>query len=178
MNIIITGSVCTGKTTLAKILSRILHYKYIDVNGIIKTHKEVVAGYDRKRKTKEIDTNKLNKVLLKIIKKEKNSIVDSHLSHYLPRKRVDLCIVCKTDLKTLKKRLERRTYSPLKIRENLDAEIFDVCAIEAAERGHNIFVFYADKPIKKQLQTLLSHILKSEGAHSLKDKPKRSAKQA
>src|SRR3989344_2677449 len=98
MNIIITGSVCTGKTTLAKILSRILHYKHINVNGIIKTHKEVVAGYDRKRKTKEIDTNKLNKVLLKII--------------------------------------------------------------------------------KKQLQPLLSHILKSEGAHSLKDKPKRSAKQA
>jgi broad-specificity NMP kinase len=43
-------------------------------------------------------------------------------------------------LKKLKKRLEKRNYSKSKIRENLDAEIFDVCLVEAKEKGHKIKV--------------------------------------
>ena len=38
----------------------------------------------------------------------------------------------------LKKRLEKRGYSKQKIRENMDAEIFDVCLNEAKEEGHKI----------------------------------------
>src|SRR3989344_3218410 len=43
-------------------------------------------------------------------------------------------------LKKVKKRLEKRGYNKLKIRENLDAEIFDVCYEEAKELGHKVEV--------------------------------------
>jgi adenylate kinase len=66
----------------------------------------------------------------------------------LPSKYVDLCYVTKCDLKTLKKRLEKRRYSKEKIRENLDAEILDVCLIEALENKHKVKVINTTKEIK------------------------------
>ena len=69
------------------------------------------------------------------------------MSHYLPKEYVDLCIVTKCNLKELNDRLYHRGYHPEKIRENLDAEIFDVCLFEALEHGHDIYVFYTDREI-------------------------------
>lgn len=54
---------------------------------------------------------------------------------------VDMCIVLTcSDLKVLQQRLKKRKYSPQKIRENLDAEIFQVCLVEARERGQKVVV--------------------------------------
>jgi len=146
--IIITGSVCTGKTTLAKKLAKKQNYKYIDVNSLITKHK-LASGYDKKRKSKIVDIKKLNKFLIKLInhfkyhEKTKGIILDSHLTHFLPNKYVDLCIVTKTNLKKLKKRLEKRKYSKQKVRENLDAEIFDICLVEAKEAGHKVKIVFS-----------------------------------
>ena len=41
-------------------------------------------------------------------------------------------------------------YSKSKIRENLDAEIFDICLNEAKEKGHSTFVIDTTKGIKKE----------------------------
>ncbi|MCX6712025.1 MAG: adenylate kinase family protein [Candidatus Woesearchaeota archaeon] len=144
MIICITGSVSTGKTTLAKRIASKIKGKYIDVNKIITKYK-LSEGYDKKRKSKIVDIKKLNKVLIDLIKKSKNLVIDSHLSHYLPKKYVDLCIVTKCNLKILKKRLEKRGYDKDKIRENLDAEIFDVCLNEAKEKGHKIKIINTTK---------------------------------
>ena len=132
----VTGTPCTGKTTLAKKLSKKLNYEYVDVNKLIEKNK-LSSGYDRKRKCKIIDIKKLNNFLVnKIIKKsKKNLVIDSHLSHYLPKKYVDLCIVTKCDLKELNKRLKKRKYNKDKIKENLECEIFDVCLNEAKDVG-------------------------------------------
>jgi len=143
MIIIVTGTPATGKTKVAKEIAKRLKYKYIDVNSIIKENK-LAEGYDDKLKSKIVDVNNLNKILLKI---KGNAVIDSHLSHYLPKKFVDLCIITKCDLKVLKKRLEKRGYSKEKIRENLNAEIFDVCLVEANERKHNIMVIDNTKKV-------------------------------
>ncbi|MEK6876962.1 MAG: AAA family ATPase [Nanoarchaeota archaeon] len=91
---------------------------------------------------------------IKSIKNKKNNrnikngiIIDSHLSHYLPERYVDLCIVTKCGLKELKRRLKKKKYSESKIRENLDAEIFDVCLNEAEENKHNLIVINTTKGI-------------------------------
>jgi len=144
MVIIVTGAVGTGKTTIAKKLTKELKYKYIDVNKII-SEKKLASGYDKKRKCKIVDIVKLNKVLIDMIKKDRNLVIDSHLSHFLSSKYVDKCIVTKCDLKELEKRLKKRKYSKEKIRENLDAEIFDVCLEEAKENKHNVEVVRTDK---------------------------------
>ena len=75
-------------------------------------------------------------------------ILDSHLSHYLDKKYADLCVVVKCDIAILKKRLEKRGYNKKKIRENLDAEIFYVCLVEAIELGHRVVVVDTSKGFK------------------------------
>jgi len=148
--IIVTGSVGTGKTTLSKKLAEKLNFIYVDANKIIKKY-NLSENYDKKRKTKIVDIERLNKALIKEINKHKKSIkngkinkkgiiIDSHLSHYLSKKYVDLCIVTKCNLKELEKRLKKRKYPMRKIRENLDAEIFDICLNEAKDAGHKTIV--------------------------------------
>lgn len=146
--IIVTGSTCSGKTTLARMISKKYNAFYININHLIKENK-LYSKHSRKMETYIVDVIKLNKFLINLIKKSKKSLViDSHLSHYLPSKYVDLCYVTKCDLKVLKKRLMKRKYSKEKIRENLDAEILDVCLIEALENKHKVKVVDTTKGIK------------------------------
>ncbi len=140
--ICISGSVGTGKTTIAKKISKLLNYEYINIKSFAKKNK--LGSYNKK--VYEIDVKKLNKKLIDLIKKsKKNLIIDGHLSHYLPKKYVDLCIITKCDIKKLKNRLKKRNYSKEKIRENLDVEIFDVCLVEAKEKKHKIIVMDTSK---------------------------------
>src|SRR3989339_1878438 len=147
MIICISGSVGTGKTTIAKSLAQKLKFKCVDINMLIKKNK-IYSGYNKKLETYEVDVKKLNKFLVLYIKGKDNLILDSHLSHYLNKKFIDYCIICKCDLKELKKRLEKRKYSKEKIRENLDAEIFDICRTEAEQKGHRIKVIDTTKGFK------------------------------
>ena len=153
MNIItISGTPGTGKTTLAKKLSKRLNYKHIDVNEVIKKY-GISEEYDGKRKCNVVDIKKLNKFLIKEINQYKKTkgingvIIDSHLSHYLPKNNIDLCIITKCGLAILKNRLKKKGYSKEKIRENLDCEIFDICLNEAKENNHKIFIVNTTKDI-------------------------------
>ena len=122
-----------------------LNFLYLDVNNLISKYK-LYESYDKKRKTKIIDIKRLNKFLIQRIKnfqkngKYKGIIIDSHLSHYLPKKYVDLCIITKCDIKVLHRRLKKKRYHKEKIQENLQAEIFDVCYNESIERKHKVMV--------------------------------------
>ncbi len=141
--IVVTGTPGTGKTVVAKRVAKKNRFLYLDGKRLISNFK-LEEKYDRKRKTFVVDEKRFVKLLINIIKiiktnkKIKGIVIDSHLAHYLPRKYVDLVIVIKTDLKKLKQRLQKRKYSKLKIKENLEAEIFDVCYEEAKELKHKI----------------------------------------
>lgn len=146
--IVVSGVPCTGKTTLSKLIAKKFNFKCINVNKFIKENK-LYNYFDRKRNCFVVDVKKLNKYLIKLIKKSKsNLIIDSHLAHYLPKNHVDLCIITKCNLKELKLRLNKRKYDKLKIKENLESEIFDVCLNEAKELGHNVLVVDTTKAVK------------------------------
>ena len=87
---------------------------------------------------------KLNIKKITNIKKNKQKIkgiiIDSHLSHYLPRRYVDFCIVAKCDIKELNKRLKNKKFNKNKIQENLQSEIFDICHNEAIRRKHKVII--------------------------------------
>ena len=148
--IAVTGVPGTGKTTVSKKLSKKLDFYYLDVNKLILKHK-ISDGYDKKRKTKIVDIKKLNQFLIKEInkfkknKKFKGIIIDSHLSHYLPKKYVDFCIVTKCDIEELNRRLKKKRFDKNKIKENLQAEIFDICYNEALESKHKIIALDTTK---------------------------------
>ena len=158
MIIVVTGSSCVGKTKVAMAITEKYDLEYFDVYGFIKKNK-IYDKYDRKWNSFLVDVEKLKKALVDVVKNKDNLVIDSHLSHYLDKKYVDLCVVVKCDIKILKKRLEKRKYSKLKIRENLDAEIFDTCLVEATEKGHNIKVIDTSKGFKK---SLLKNLIKME----------------
>ncbi len=139
MIIAVSGTPGTGKTTVAKSLSKLPGHSYVDVKKLIKDRR-LSLGKDRKRDCDIIDHYELNRILIKMIKSDRNLVIDSHLSHMLPKRDVDACVVTSCSLKELKKRLKARGYSSGKIRENLDAEIFDTCRTEAEEKGHKVIL--------------------------------------
>ncbi len=142
--IIISGSPGTGKSTLARSLAKKLGFQRLNLHN---HYREISKIYDPKKQSHIIDYNKFEKLVREKKKRAaKGLIVDSHISHLLPKKMVDLGVVLTcSDLKTLETRLKKRKYSRKKIRENLDAEIFQVCLAEAKERKHRILVFDTGK---------------------------------
>ena len=153
--IIVTGSVGSGKTTFAKKLSDYLEFKYVDVNEVIKLN-NLGEGYDKQKECLIVDSVKLGKVLDGLIDKNNSGLViDSHMSHYVNPKNVDLCVVTKCDLKVLKKRLESRGYSKQKIKDNIEAEIFNTCFVEAKEKGHKILIVDTSHGINENMFNLI-----------------------
>ena len=144
--IIISGSPGTGKSTLARSLAKKQGFERLNLHNY---YRQISKGYDQKKQSHIIDYKKFEKLVREKKKQAaKGLIIDSHISHLLPKKKVDLCIVLTcSDLKTLEARLKKRKYSLKKIRENLDAEIFQVCLAEAEERKHKVLVFDTSKKI-------------------------------
>lgn len=143
--IIVTGSPSSGKTTIARKLARKHNYSYLNITSFIKKHR-LSESYDMKRKCLVVDTKKLIPKLVKEISSSKKTLViDGHLSHYLPKKYVKLCIVTTCSLKTLNKRMKKRRYSGEKIKENLQSEAFEMFITEAKENRHKIKIIDTSK---------------------------------
>ncbi len=154
--IIVTGSVGSGKTTLAKKLSKFLDFDYIDVNYVVKKNK-LAESYDESKKCNIVDVEKLNKFLIELIKESVvGLVIDSHMGHYLPKKYVNICVVTKCNIGVLKKRLKKRNYSLQKIKDNIEAEIFNTCFEEAKENRHKILLVDTSKGITKDVLSLIS----------------------
>lgn len=128
-----------------KLIELIIFFKNYKINGRVPVPSVSRAKTLKNLNIKEMPIKKQNKT-----KKFSGIIIDSHLSHYLPRKYVDLCIVTKCGVGELDKRLKRKKFNKSKIRENLQAEIFDICHNEALERRHNVLVVNTSKGFKIQ----------------------------
>lgn len=151
--IIVTGTPSTGKTTLAKQIEKKYCFKRLDVNAIIKKNK-LREGYDRKNKCWIIDEYRFTSVLEAVVrekrKNRKKIVIDSHLSHYLSPRFVDICLVTRCDLDELYRRLKKKRYPKNKIEENMECEIMEVCLQEAYERKHVLIVVDTTKKRKKE----------------------------
>ena len=130
--VFITGTPCTGKTTLASKLNG----RLIKINDLAINH-DFVLGIDENKGYKVIDIDKLSAYVDELIKDcDELLIFEGHLSHLCDG--ADKVIVLRVDPDILKTRLEARDYSDAKIRENLEAEALGVCSEEAYEK-------YSDK---------------------------------
>ncbi|MCD6547650.1 MAG: adenylate kinase family protein [Nanoarchaeota archaeon] len=155
MLLIISGTPGVGKSSVAKELSKKLNAKLVDLEKIAKEN-NIVVTYDKKAKSYVVDESKLTKVIKKQIK-DGNYIIPSHLSHFISPKIVDLCVVLRCNPKELEKRLKKRKYSKEKIKENILAEILDVCLIEAVEIGHKV---HEINTTNKKISEIVDEIIK------------------
>merc|ERR1719316_2099463 len=81
--------------------------------------------------------------------------VDFHSAGFLPDNWFDLVVVLRADTGVLSARLDKRHYTEAKIKENLEAEIFQVCldeAREAFEEAEGVRVVELANNTQEQLQ--------------------------
>ncbi|MBQ7928901.1 MAG: adenylate kinase family protein [Methanobrevibacter sp.] len=127
--IFITGTPCTGKTTVSEKLSSRLGCKLVKINDLA-LENDFVLGVDDEKGYKVIDIPKLSEKVSEIIgASDELLIFEGHLAHLCDG--ADNVIVLRVRPEILRFRLEGRDYSEAKIRENLEAEAMGVCTVEA-----------------------------------------------
>ena len=133
--IFITGTPCTGKTTVSEVLSEKLNCRLIKINDLA-IENDYVLGIDEDKGYKIIDIDALNDKVSQIIRDSDELIIfEGHLAHLCSG--ADKVIVLRVHPEILRKRLEERDYSESKIRENLEAEAMGVCTAEAFDEYGN-----------------------------------------
>jgi len=133
--ILITGTPCVGKTTIATALAEKIEAKYINLTEFAKTN-NLALNQDNERNTTIINEEEMKQKLLETIDASQNSniIIDGHYaSAVIPTQYVTLVFVLRRNPIELKEFMERRGYTGSKLWENLQAEIIDVCLGEAVE---------------------------------------------
>ncbi len=135
--IFITGTPCTGKTTVSEVLSSRLGCRLIKINDLA-LENNFVLGIDDEKGYKVIDIPKLSDKVAEIIDgSDELLIFEGHLAHLCNG--ADKVIVLRVRPEILRSRLEGRDYSEAKIHENLEAEAMGVCTAEAYDiYGENI----------------------------------------
>ena len=161
MNVALTGTPGTGKSTVSKHL-REQGYQVLDLNHIALTEKLVIS-YDKVRETSEVNLDKLNEYLIKYLKtitdnlKDNVVFLEGHLSHLVEV--VELIIVLRCHPSELRNRLNTKDWSDDKIRENLEAEALDAITIECVNEYGQDKIFEIDTTTKNT-KTVLEDILK------------------
>jgi len=130
--IVVTGTPGVGKTIVSERLAQKLGAAHITVADLVRRER-ITSGYDEKRQTLIADDKKLAKRVQQIIgKTRKTVIVDGHFATgIVPRSYVTKVFVLRCHPKQLKQRMVERSFQGAKLRENLAAEILDVCLTDA-----------------------------------------------
>src|SRR3990170_437530 len=131
--LLITGTPCVGKTTIARQLAAQLDAFYVNLTELAKKEK-LIQGEDAKRKTAIINENRMRAKLKEIIDQTEktNIVIDGHYAAaVVPKTHVTLIFVLRRNPVELREFMEKTGFSGVKLWENLASEILDVCLVEA-----------------------------------------------
>jgi len=133
--ILITGTPCVGKTTVAKALTTKLNAQYINLTDYAKQNNLIIEE-DPERCTTVINEEAMQENLGATIDASENGtiVIDGHYAAaVIPEEQVAQVFVLRRNPVELKSFMEKRGYSGSKLWENLQAEIIDVCLGEAVQ---------------------------------------------
>jgi len=132
--ILLTGVPGVGKTTIAALLSERLKGVHVNLSELALAE-GLVTGYDSIRETSIVDLERTTTRLMEIIREGRDPLViEGHFSQdVVSPERVSNVFVLRRAPWRLKDELESRGYNPEKVKENVEAELLDVCLVEAIE---------------------------------------------
>ncbi|PRT52493.1 Adenylate kinase isoenzyme 6 FAP7 [Wickerhamiella sorbophila] len=158
VNIIITGTPGTGKSSHAQLLiEQDSGLKLVDVNELAKAN-NLYAGFDKERNSQIVDDEKLLDFLEDDLEKG-NNIIDWHCCDVFPERLIDLVIVLRSDNTILYDRLKARDYEGKKIEENIDAEIMEVILNDARESFDEEIIVPLESNKIEEVQSNVDRIL-------------------
>lgn len=131
--ILVTGTPCVGKTTVARLLASKLDALYVNLTDLTLREKTVL-GRDEERDSIIVDENSTRRKIREIVENCDKSevIVDGHYAaSVVPEKLATYVFVLRRDPVELRKFMEDRGFSARKLWENLASEILDVCLCDA-----------------------------------------------
>jgi len=133
--VVITGNPGVGKHTCAKFVSEKLgKAKLIDINRVILSNNAITLPTSAVNGIGEIDVKKTEKLILEEIKKTKDVVIVGHLAPYVLRTTgIDLVAVLRRSPYQLAKIFRQRKYTPMKMKENIAAEILGITLYDSVE---------------------------------------------
>jgi adenylate kinase len=158
--ILITGTPCVGKTTIAKQLSIKLDGLYINLTELAMKEK-LTLRKDEERNTIIISEGKMRNKIGEIIGKTEKTviIIDGHYAAAVtPKEQATHVFVLRRDPRELRGLMEKCGFSGPKLWENLAAEILDVCLVEALREQESTKVCELDIT-RKTVEESLIYIL-------------------
>jgi len=131
--ILITGTPCVGKTTVARLLASKLDALYVNLTELV-VHDNLVSGKDDERDSIIVDENRMRRKIRETIEgcEQDDIVIDGHYAvSVVPKKFVTYVFVLRRDPVELQKFMEQHGFSGRKLWENLASEILDVCLVDA-----------------------------------------------
>jgi len=160
--ILITGTPCVGKTSVARLLAERLNAVYLNLTEFATKNNLVIGADERRSGSLIVDERRLKKAVSKLISEagEQNVVIDGHYAaSIVPKKLVTRAFVLRRDPIELRGFMEKAGFSGNKLWENLASEILDVCLVDALNNYGKKMVCEIDvtgKSVKDVVEDILA----------------------
>ena len=164
--ILVTGTPCVGKTSVARLLASKLDALYVNLTELA-VRENLISGKDEERDSIIIDENRMRHKIREIIGDcdQNDIVIDGHYAvSVVPKKLVTYVFVLRRDPVELRKFMEQCGFSGRKLWENLASEILDVCLVDALNVHGKGKVCELDVT-GKSVEEVISEILDVLGGH-------------
>ena len=164
--ILVTGTPCVGKTSVARLLASKLDALYVNLTELA-VRENLISGKDEERDSIIVDKNRMRHKIREIIEgcDQNDIVIDGHYAvSVVPKKFVTYVFVLRRDPVELRKFMEQCGFSGRKLWENLASEILDVCLVDALNVHGKEKVCELDVT-GKSVEEVISEILDVLGGH-------------
>jgi len=157
--ILVTGTPGTGKTAVSRLLAKAVQARYVNLAALVE-RRGIDYTYDRNRRTRVVSFERLGSSLAPLaMRSERGLVIDSHITvELVPPLRLERAFVLRCYPPVLEQRLERKHWSKRKIRENLLAEILDICLWDAVHEYGWKKIFEIDTTNKRSIRVVQSAV--------------------